>query len=116
MRVSRPLCADGKSAIFCVDYLPAKLIAEPDYQQEDLEPPISHFLNKICHTNVETNLAELRVKHRRSLSTASAPTAATTPVRPASRPSAWASLGRIWPTRMTSIRRPSPGPVLRYVQ
>ena len=50
MRVSRPLCADGKPAIFCVDYLPAKLIAEAGYQPEDLEPPISHFLNKTCHT------------------------------------------------------------------
>jgi len=46
LRVSRPLCADGESAIFCVDYLPAKLIAEAGYQPEDLEPPISHFLNK----------------------------------------------------------------------
>ena len=26
MRVSRPLCADGKSAIFCVDYLPVPLM------------------------------------------------------------------------------------------
>ncbi len=60
LRVSRVLCADGKPAIFCVDYLPARLIAEPDYRPEDLEPPIFHFLNKFCHTNVETNLSELR--------------------------------------------------------
>ena len=33
-----------------MDYLPVELIAEPDYQPEDLEPPISHFLNKTCHT------------------------------------------------------------------
>ena len=44
MRVSRPLCADGKSAIFCVGYLPAKLIAEAGYQPEELDENLIHMV------------------------------------------------------------------------
>lgn len=60
LRVSRILRANGKPAIFCIDYLPTKLIVNHDYQQKDLEPPIFEFLRKFCNTAVETNLSELR--------------------------------------------------------
>lgn len=60
-RVSRLIKANGKPAIFCIDYIPAKLIIDDSYRQEDLEPPIFSFLNKFCGgISVETNLAELR--------------------------------------------------------
>lgn len=61
LRVSRLIKADGKPAIFCIDYIPGKLIVNCEYQPEDLEPPIFSFLEKFCGgITVETNLAELR--------------------------------------------------------
>ena len=60
LRVSRLIKADGKPAIFCIDYIANKLIVS-DYTPEDLEPPIFNFLKKFCGgLEVETNLAELR--------------------------------------------------------
>lgn len=61
LRVSRLIKANGKPAIFCIDYIAKKLIVNSNYQQEDLEPPIFTFLSKFCGgAAVETNLAELR--------------------------------------------------------
>lgn len=60
LRVSRMLRADGKPAIYCIDYVPTRLIQKRGYTPADLEPPIFQFLNKFCNVSVETNLSELR--------------------------------------------------------
>lgn len=61
LRVSRLITANGKPAIFCIDYIAERLIVNPSYRPEDLEPPIFTFLDKFCGgASVETNLAELR--------------------------------------------------------
>ena len=60
LRVPRTISADGKPAIFCVDYIAEKLIQNHSYTQADLEPPIFQFLERFCGAAVETNLAELR--------------------------------------------------------
>ena len=60
LRVARMISADGRPAIFCVDYLPMQLIENNSYQLEDLQPPIFEFMKKFCSVSVETNLSELR--------------------------------------------------------
>ena len=60
LRVARMISADGRPAIFCVDYLPLQLIENNSYQFEDLRPPIFEFMKKFCSVSVETNLSELR--------------------------------------------------------
>lgn len=59
LRVARMIRADGKPSIYCIDYLPMDIISER-YDESDLEDNIFVFLHNYCHTDVETNLAEVR--------------------------------------------------------
>lgn len=60
LRVSRMIKANGKPGVFCIDYVPTRLIRNPNYHQSDFKPSIFAFLEKFCNTSVETNLAEVR--------------------------------------------------------
>lgn len=60
LRVSRVILADGKPAIFCIDFIPERLIVSDGYAAADFTPPIYQFLKKFCSSEVEISLAELR--------------------------------------------------------
>jgi len=61
LRVSRMIRADGKPAVYCIDYIADALFDRRDYKLEDLEPPIFNLLHHFCGgVSVETSLAELR--------------------------------------------------------
>ena len=59
LRVARMIRADHKPSIYCIDYLPMDIISER-YDVSDLHDNIFEFLRNFCHTDVETNLAEVR--------------------------------------------------------
>lgn len=57
--VERLVLADERPAIFCIDYLPRRIIVEPDYEQEELQAPIFDFMESRCHTRVDKDLTEI---------------------------------------------------------
>lgn len=60
-RVSRRIRADGRPAVFCIDYFPQSFIVDRSYSERDLEEPIFYFLDRFCGgREVETNLSEVR--------------------------------------------------------
>jgi GntR family transcriptional regulator len=60
IRVSRLFKADDKPAVYCIDYLASKLIANQKYKMTDFSPSIFRFMEKFCQVTVETNLTEIR--------------------------------------------------------
>jgi len=69
IKVEKIITADGKPAIFCIDYIPEKLIVikEPNY--ELLEKPTFDFLKMYCNLEVYMDLTEVKaVKADRYLS------------------------------------------------
>ena len=60
LRVSRMIRADGKPAVFCVDYFPKSLLIDSTYTQEQISHSIFTFLQQCCGVEVVTNLAEIR--------------------------------------------------------
>ena len=59
LRVSRLCTADGRPAIYCEDVIEKALIRE-DYTEEDLKPPIFHFLQRSCGIFPYLDLTDLR--------------------------------------------------------
>ena len=59
LRMARMIRANEKPGIFCIDYVPARLITRA-YTEKDLTQTVFSFLEKFCGTSVETNLAEVR--------------------------------------------------------
>ena len=59
LRVSRLCTADGRPAIYCEDVIEKALIRE-DYTEEDLKPPIFHFLQRSCGVYPYLDLTDLR--------------------------------------------------------
>ncbi len=59
LRVSRLCTADGRPAIYCEDIIEKALIRE-DYTEEDLKPPIFHFLQRSCGIFPYLDLTDLR--------------------------------------------------------
>ena len=59
LRVSRLCTADGRPAIYCEDVFEKALIRE-DYTEEDLKPPIFHFLQQSCGVYPYLDLTDLR--------------------------------------------------------
>ena len=59
LRVSRLCTADGRPAIYCEDVIEKALIRE-NYTEEDLKPPIFHFLQQSCSVYPYLDLTGLR--------------------------------------------------------
>ncbi|MCI8970783.1 MAG: GntR family transcriptional regulator, partial [Oscillibacter sp.] len=59
LRVSRLCTADGRPAIYCEDVIEKALIRE-HYTEEDLKPPIFHFLQQSCGIYPYLDLTDLR--------------------------------------------------------
>ena len=59
LRVSRLCTADGRPAIYCEDVIEKALIRE-HYTEEDLKPPIFHFLQRSCGIFPYLDLTDLR--------------------------------------------------------
>lgn len=58
--IEKIITADGRPAIYCIDYFPKKLITHkaPDYKM--LEKPIFDFLKKFCNMEVYMDLTEVK--------------------------------------------------------
>jgi GntR family transcriptional regulator len=50
--------ADDVPVIYCVDYIPAKLVRSA-YDEQELHGPVYQFLEKRCHQHVNHNLTEV---------------------------------------------------------
>jgi len=59
LRVSRLCTADGHPAIYCEDVFEKALIRE-NYTEEELKPPIFHFLQERCNVYPYLDLTDLR--------------------------------------------------------
>lgn len=59
LRVARLCTAGGRPAIYCEDVFEKALIRE-DYTEEDLKPPIFHFLQESCGVCPYLDLTDLR--------------------------------------------------------
>lgn len=60
LTMSKLVTADGKPAIFCVDYVAFSIIKNFNYNREDLTLPVFHFLNKFCDTDVVMDLTVVK--------------------------------------------------------
>ena len=59
--VSMVFLADGKPAVFCVDYLPERIILKKEYSKESMQPTVFQFLKDYCGgVEIEIFLTELR--------------------------------------------------------
>lgn len=58
LRTANVFLADNVPVIYCVDYIPAKLIRSA-YDEEELYGPVYTFLEKRCHQKVNHNLTEI---------------------------------------------------------
>ncbi|MDD2371583.1 MAG: GntR family transcriptional regulator [Firmicutes bacterium] len=58
--VEKVITADGKPAIFCIDYFPKKIITHKSPDYELLKKPIFDFLNKFCGVEVYMDLTEVK--------------------------------------------------------
>lgn len=60
LTLTKLVTADGKPAIFCVDYVAFSIIKNFSYTREDLALPVFHFLSKFCDTDVIMDLSEVK--------------------------------------------------------
>ena len=60
LTMSKLVTADGKPAIFCVDYVAFSIIRNFNYNREDLTLPIFHFLSNFCDTDVAMDLTVVK--------------------------------------------------------
>jgi GntR family transcriptional regulator len=58
LRTANVFLADDVPVIYCVDFIPAKLVRSA-YADEELHGPVYKFLEKRCHQEVEHNLTEV---------------------------------------------------------
>ncbi|MDF2672601.1 MAG: Transcriptional regulator [Clostridiales bacterium] len=58
--VTRMITADKKPAIYCIDHIAKKLLAEENYNIEELRMPIFNFLKDYCHIDVYMDLTEVK--------------------------------------------------------
>lgn len=58
LRTANVFLADNVPVIYCVDYIPAKLVRSA-YDEEELYGPVYTFLEKRCHQKVNHNLTEI---------------------------------------------------------
>ncbi len=57
--IEKLILADGKPAIYCLDYLAKRLVIDHDFDSEELRKPIFEFLERRCKVSVETDLTQL---------------------------------------------------------
>jgi GntR family transcriptional regulator len=60
LEVSRLIYADDRPVIHCCDHISFERIKDYQYTIEDLRPPIFHFVEKFCHTEIFMNLTEIK--------------------------------------------------------
>ncbi len=58
--VEKVITADGKPAIFCIDFIPKKLIISKNPDYELLKKPTFDFLKKYCNLEVYMDLTEVK--------------------------------------------------------
>lgn len=58
--VKRLITADGKPAIYCIDYIGVCHVKTEDYDAEELKKPIFYFLEQYCGEIVAMDLTEVR--------------------------------------------------------
>jgi len=61
MSLSIVFLADGKPSIFCVDYIPERIILKKNYDKDSMQPTVFQFLKDYCGgAEIEIFLTELR--------------------------------------------------------
>lgn len=60
LTLTKLVTADGRPAIFCIDYVAFSIIKDFSYTREDLSLPVFHFLSKFCNTDVVMDLTEVK--------------------------------------------------------
>lgn len=60
LTTGRIVTADGRPAIYCVDYISFSIIKDFSYTREDLALPVFHFLENFCSTQVVMDLTEVK--------------------------------------------------------
>lgn len=58
LRTANIFLADGEPVIYCVDYIPSKLVRSA-YNDQELYGPVYKFLKKRCNQQVERNITEV---------------------------------------------------------
>ncbi|MGB2965004.1 MAG: GntR family transcriptional regulator [Anaerolineales bacterium] len=58
LRTANIFLADEMPVIYCVDYIPARIIRSA-YEENELYGPVYEFLKKRCHQLVEQNITEI---------------------------------------------------------
>lgn len=58
LRTANTFLADEVPVIYCVDYIPAKIVRSA-YDDEELHGPVYKFLKHRCHQHVDHNLTEV---------------------------------------------------------
>ena len=58
--VSCLICADGRPAIYCIDYFPSELIVRGGYSEADFSHCIFDFLAKYCDIDVHMDITGVR--------------------------------------------------------
>ncbi len=59
LRTANTFLADGVPVIYCVDYIPAKIVRSA-YDDKELHGPVYTFLDQRCHQQVDHNLTEVQ--------------------------------------------------------
>ena len=59
LSVERLIFADGMPVIYDVDYMDVTMLEGQPYTNEDLEPPIFHFIEKFCKRDVFMDISEV---------------------------------------------------------
>lgn len=59
LRTANTFLADGVPVIYCVDFIPAKIVRSA-YDDEELHGPVYTFLDQRCHQQVDHNLTEVQ--------------------------------------------------------
>ena len=62
LRVSRLFMADGKPAIYCIDYFPMQFIPKGEEANVYAEESFFGYMKDICGIEVESSLAEIRAR------------------------------------------------------
>jgi len=61
LRLTQTFLADGKPAIYCMDYIPERIVMNKDFGPEDMLSTVFDFLRDFCGTaDIETFITEVR--------------------------------------------------------
>jgi GntR family transcriptional regulator len=60
LEIEKLVTADGRPAIYCVDYIPVNLIKKENYMSEDFKKPVFDFLDRFCDIDIYMDLTEVK--------------------------------------------------------